>query len=293
MLAHAALFLENRKKYPEMGGRFHRKASFLEATTRLKRSGQASTLEQRSDVMTERKEIFRALVGSHNYNLNNRDSDKDYKVFMMPTFNDLYSGKQYSSDIIREDADYNYHDIRKLPDLLFKANINFIEVLFSQEYSFAGSKEKQFFDTLFEKREELAAMNLPYLYNACIGMALNKMKMIHKFSDSNEKYKQFGYNIKEVTHAFRVLNFLVRYSRTNNFADSLYCRPESDSYYFLMKLKEGKFSEEEAKSLVHLELERVRSVTYFSEQKVNKELYEEIKEHVKEYVRANILEAAS
>ena len=37
-----------------------------------------------------RKFAFKSLVGSHNYNLNIETSDKDYKVFVFPTFDDLY-----------------------------------------------------------------------------------------------------------------------------------------------------------------------------------------------------------
>ena len=44
----------------------------------------------------ERKVVFKALVGSHNYNLNDETSDKDYKYFVLPTFDDLYTGKMFS-----------------------------------------------------------------------------------------------------------------------------------------------------------------------------------------------------
>ena len=44
----------------------------------------------------EHKELLTCLVGSYNYNLNDKNSDKDYKVFVSPTFDDLYSGNQYT-----------------------------------------------------------------------------------------------------------------------------------------------------------------------------------------------------
>lgn len=80
-----------------------------------------------------RKEIFRALVGSHNYNMNTPESDKDYKIFVAPTFNDLYFNKSYSNFIIGETEDYDIHDVRKLSNLLWKSNVNFMEVLFSED----------------------------------------------------------------------------------------------------------------------------------------------------------------
>lgn len=36
--------------------------------------------------------VLKALVGSHNYNLNTESSDKDYKYFVLPTLDDLYNG---------------------------------------------------------------------------------------------------------------------------------------------------------------------------------------------------------
>ena len=81
-----------------------------------------------------RKELFRALVGSHNYN-NTPESDKDYKIFIAPTFDDLYFNKQFSNSIIGETEDYDIHDIRKVSHLWWKANVNFIEVLFSKIFN--------------------------------------------------------------------------------------------------------------------------------------------------------------
>lgn len=39
---------------------------------------------------------MKAIVGSHNYNLNTDTSDKDYKYFVLPTFDELYCGKFFS-----------------------------------------------------------------------------------------------------------------------------------------------------------------------------------------------------
>ena len=88
--------------------------------------------------MTERfggrQVVLKALTGSHNYNLNTPDSDKDYKFFVTPTFDDLYSGNRFSNGKQSDEMDYTVHDIRQLSHLLWKSNPNFIEVLFSQEF---------------------------------------------------------------------------------------------------------------------------------------------------------------
>ena len=47
-----------------------------------------------------RNVAFKALVGSHNYNLNTSDSDKDYKLFVIPTLDDLYFNKSFLTLIV-------------------------------------------------------------------------------------------------------------------------------------------------------------------------------------------------
>ncbi len=93
-------------------------------------------------MMKDRKIVLKALVGSHNYNLATGvsvhsdtgiafpASDKDYKVFILPTFEDLYNGEMYSEQIIGEKVDWDIHDIRKLSSILFKANINPINTMY-------------------------------------------------------------------------------------------------------------------------------------------------------------------
>ena len=80
-----------------------------------------------------RPTVFKALVGSHNYNLNDEQSDKDYKYFVMPTFDDMYAGKMFSTSKVGQVEDYDVHDIRKCIHLWWQANINFIEVLYTSE----------------------------------------------------------------------------------------------------------------------------------------------------------------
>lgn len=141
----------------------------------------------------ERKEIFRALVGSHNYNLNTETSDYDYKVFIAPTFDDLYANERYSKSIIGEDMDLDIHDVRKVSNLWWKANVNFIEVLFSKEVYYGltiKDETVELLDKIFAMRNDIAKMNLPYLYNACVGMYFTKMKNIHKLTNGVNCYSE-------------------------------------------------------------------------------------------------------
>lgn len=167
----------------------------------------------------ERVELFRAIVGSHNYNLNTKISDKDYKVFILPTFNDLYFGECFSKTYISEKEDFDYHDIRKLSNLLWKSNVNFMEVLFSNEITINEKLKKESIEKLqniFSYKEDIARMNLPYLYNSCLGMSNSKQKIIDK-GTSNTKYlvDRYGYDTKAAMSSIRILDFLIRYCKNN------------------------------------------------------------------------------
>ncbi len=59
--------------------------------------------------------VLEALSGSHNYNLNTPTSDRDYKVFVAPTFSDLYRGSTIHREWIGIERDVLVHDVRKIP----------------------------------------------------------------------------------------------------------------------------------------------------------------------------------
>jgi predicted nucleotidyltransferase len=185
-----------------------------------------------------RNDSFKALVGSHNYNLNTPESDKDYKVFFYPSFDDLYAGEKYSKAKTSETEDIEYHDIRKLPDMLWKSNVNFVEVLFSVDVKTYDNLYK----TLHSKREEIARMNLPYLYDACMGMFFKKKKEFQRDKESDQK-KAF----KHAMSALRILDFLDRYEKTNfsSFENSIKYSKLDNAYYFLMDIRNGKYTIEQ------------------------------------------------
>ncbi|MEK1828936.1 hypothetical protein AAAC51_07255 [Priestia megaterium] len=80
--------------------------------------------------MTERTHFLKALVGSHNYNLNVPESDKDYKFFVLPTFDDMMHNRDFKESYKEDGNDFEYKDARMLTELWWKSNVNFIEVLF-------------------------------------------------------------------------------------------------------------------------------------------------------------------
>lgn len=209
------------------------------------------------------KSIFTSLVGSHNYNLNTKESDKDYKSFLIPDFNDLYSKDLIKSEsflkLLKEDNqefDIEYHDIRKIESLFYKSNINFLEVLFSEDIELNSYYEEEMSE-LLNLRQDIAKMNLPYLYKACIGMYHNKRKLLTKGTEGTQYLvDKHGYDTKQALHCYRVLDFLKRFQNTdfNDFKNAIWYKDDDNMRDFLLRIKDGKMTLEEVESMLDRKL---------------------------------------
>ncbi len=200
----------------------------------------------------ERELAFKALVGSANYNLSTAESDKDYKVFVLPTFNDLYHGKLYTESKFNESFDEDYHDIRKLSSLFWKSNVNFVEVLFSTNITINESDLiKESLENIFAMKDEIAAMNLPYLYKACKGMYFSKAKYIEKGNEGTHYLvEKFGYDTKSAMHAFRIMDFIERFAESGftDFKGAMqYDEKDRNS---MLVIKNGEYTKDEYFTLV-------------------------------------------
>lgn len=81
-------------------------------------------------------EVGRVLYGSNNYQLDGPDSDKDYKVFLCPDFNDLYNSKKVEKNDLPAATygeQFSPMDVRQFSRNLAKGNVNCCEYLFSTE----------------------------------------------------------------------------------------------------------------------------------------------------------------
>ncbi|AYP68327.1 nucleotidyltransferase [Bacillus phage vB_BcoS-136] len=237
----------------------------------------------------ERRVILKALVGSHNYNLNTSESDKDYKAFVLPTFEDLYKGDMFSEQIIGENEDVDTHDIRKLVNLFFKSNINFLEILYSKNISMTFSKELK---KVFDLKDELVKINLPHLFNACGGMHLNKMKQLYKGTEGTQHLvDKFGYDTKQALHAYRVLNFIDRFAQSDftDFKEAItYTGEDRD---FMLSIKHGEFDAENFENFVKFYHEsRFQGLKEkYHSIKPNLELKEELEKTIMNLVKNNLL----
>lgn len=240
-----------------------------------------------------RKELFRALVGSHNYNLNTETSDKDYKLFLAPTFDDLYFNKQFNKSYVSEIEDLDCPDIRKISNLFWKANVNFLEVLFSNELCLnpcLSSETKGLIHTIYRHKEEIVTMNLPYLYNACIGMHITKKKQIGRGTEGT-KYliERYGYDTKQAMHSIRILDFLRRFADCdfNDFEFAIKYEDNDDFRELLLDIKSGLYSKDQFINIsnnIFEEIEKGYKEIYYSKipnEKSNENLINIVKKIVK------------
>lgn len=230
---------------------------------------------------------LKALVGSHNYNLNTPESDKDYKYFVWPTFDDLYENKTFHKEVVTDIEDYTIHDVRMLPTLFWKANLNFLEILYSQELE----GNKALINYLMEHREELSTMNMHGLYAAAMGMSYEKEKLMTKDSPArHEAIEKYGYDPKSACHALRVLDFLVKYYKTHDMAKAFWYPDGSCEQELMLDIKKGSELMESEIRICFLSGARevVNRCADFYNKPQNKGVYEAFQYWLKEAVRTKI-----
>lgn len=240
--------------------------------------------------MENRNVVLKALVGSHNYNLNTLESDMDYKVYVTPTFEELYNNKRYQKSIVKhtDGNDYDIHDIRKLPDLIFKSNLNYLETFYSKDVFINAYEISQ----MFRFREDIFNINLPQLFKSCGGTFLQKMKLLLKGTEGTQHLVEiFGYDTKQAQHAYRNLNFCVRYAETD-FTDVEYAlRYTGEDLEFMMSIKNGDFTHDNFERFVNFyhDSKFVHVKEKYLAQPVNLKLKENIDYQIMKLVKREML----
>lgn len=111
------------------------------------------------------------LFGSQNFGLDMPDSDKDYMQFYYPAADALCRLIPSPREVKEEDGSVTKHvDIRALPGLFYKSNLDILQLLYSKEVQDGGELETYF----REHEEELSTINIPRLYKSVVGAALNR-----------------------------------------------------------------------------------------------------------------------
>ena len=187
--------------------------------------------------------IYGALYGSQNYGIATPESDVDTKVWLMPTFRDLYTAaKPYSKELHYEGAHVEAKDFRLMVGELKKQNMNFLETIFTP-YHLCGTSYKTEFDYLRNNRELVARYDVNKGAHAFMGHMYN---MYNRFKRDE--------NPKNVAHIMRLYDCLQRYALTDEPYEDLLFHPYSFEY--LMAIRRGEVPMEKLHKIAetHMEL---------------------------------------
>lgn len=227
---------------------------------------------------------IKALVGSWASNLQTPTSDKDWKFFVCPTFDDLYSAKMFSSADVSDTLDYDCHDIRQLGNLLWKSNINFIVTLFSPEYECNPALQ-----WIFDNADRYASMNLFAFYSSTMGMHFEKMKkLLEPTSNTQILVDRFGYDTKQACHALRCLLVLQRVASGMSMREALWFNGNMRQH--LLDVKAGSYSLSDFESLVKIwhETHKESVKAWFADKIADEESSRELNSGIKSYIRINL-----
>ena len=161
--------------------------------------------------------VCTCLQGSQNYNLDEYSeeytSDVDTKSIIMPSLEDFVKGKSPISTI--EEMENGEHaevkDIRVMFEMFKKMNISYIELLYS-DYIVINPKWKDLILPLFQERELISGHFRNQFIRCIVGMAYEKQKALcHPYPNIKDKIDKYGYDGKQLSHCFRLLDFLEKY----------------------------------------------------------------------------------
>lgn len=199
------------------------------------------------------------LQGSWNYGdaLCDEQSDVDTKCIVLPSFEDVcLNEKPVSCTHILENGEHlDAKDLRLYMDFFRKQNINFVEVLFT-EYKVVNSKYEKQWARLVEAREQVGRYDIKRALNCMTGMVYEKDKALtHPYPTLVEKIEKYGYDGKQLSHAFRMYYFMGMYLAGVSYEECLKVKSEKADH--LRKVKRNEtgnltWAKEQSKALCEL-----------------------------------------
>ena len=184
------------------------------------------------------------LQGSQNYGLDEYSdeymSDIDTKAIVLPPLDDFIAAAPPVSTVVI--MDNNEHaevkDIRVMFDMFKKANISYIELLFT-EFKIINPEWAEFIEPLFANRDLISKYNRNQFLRCIAGMAMEKRKALcHPYPNLIEKIEKCGYDGKQLHHCVRLYNFIERFVNGESL-DTCY-KVKAPMHYILMNYKEQK-----------------------------------------------------
>lgn len=180
-----------------------------------------------------------AVNGSYNYNMDTPQSDVDSKLLVIPSLEQLVSGK--SLNYLHCMSDNGEHvevkDIRHYFATMLKQNINFVETLYAQVW-IVNPVYMRLFHYLFEMRDVISGCN-PIATIHCIqGTAHQKYKQMLQSSPARAaEIENYGFDRKSLHHLVRCVFFGEYYMEGTSYQECLQNNDVPNIRRMIMNLK--------------------------------------------------------
>ena len=223
----------------------------------------------------ENRIVCIALQGSQNYGLDYESSDVDTKLIVTPTLEDIiFARKPVSTTHVRaNDEHIDFKDIRLMFQTFRKCNLNFTEILFTK-YKIVNPLYKEQWDRVVTNNEMIARYDEVAAVKTMKGIALEKYHaMEHRYPSKEEIIDKYHYDGKQLSHLFRVEEYLKRFINGEPYADCL----TSQQPDILKKVKaQGYYTIEQARALGEHSLNRVIAMADKFREEYTGEVNEEV-----------------
>ena len=156
--------------------------------------------------------IFVGYYGAHNYKLNTKSSDYDFKAIITPSFEDIVlERKPVSTTIDLSNGLCDVKSIRLMMNCWKKQNVNFIELLFT-EYGWVNPEYEKVLKPLFDNNEKIAHYDELHAINCIKGMQMEKYHALFKpYPSQKDVVDKYGYAAKQLCHIWRLKDLISKY----------------------------------------------------------------------------------
>lgn len=239
--------------------------------------------------------------GSMNYGLYIQDddykSDVDTKAIVLPTLDDLINGdKMISTKYDYEGEQIDVKDIRVIMNMWTKSNPAYLEILFTK-YKVINPLYEKFINDIIKMGDDIVKMNFPQLAKCMSGMSKEKViAMEHPYPSQLKDLEKFGYCPKQIHHIIR-LNQLIKdvYQNNISFGDALLLNRLPEFSLYLIDVKKGKLSLEQARLLAKEKDEETKKIKdeileTYDGFKFQSETYYKLKNIINSLVKYNIIQ---
>ena len=242
-----------------------------------------SIVKKQSVYVPQEQLILGNVLGSTHYGLADEWSDQDVCYLLMPSKQDLIRGRKPQRLLFKDQCDVSMFDIRSLMFFIAEGDINKLGLLFNDDCMYVAPQFKDFVDQLIARREDLINTISPSIHAWALNMFEYKLGQIHCYKDTEEKYKQFGYNTKNVAQAIYYIRIAMQYFINRNYSVKNPMLKAYDCSGFrdeILDIKHGKYSEEEAVAMAEAEYAKLIGITNLGRNHnvgwVNQLIYDEI-----------------